>query len=197
MDNLRQGLERTRKLLKFIKSRRNLGIAETKDELQVQAQLDSQQAQLQALNIAWTQQRIALNRLMGRPWDAAMALSPMRNIQLPEGEMQSFLQDALKQQGQLRTGAVAVAVSELEHRVLNDVQRRVVVADSENGLFEGATLDSRKEVTQFVFASQGTVSPCRYCDNRGSVETASYAAGACSAVIETGPYCAGFIVHAI
>ena len=49
----------------------------------------------------------------------------------------------------------------------------MVVADCENSLFKGAALDSRKEFTQFVFASQGVVSPCCACANcdSGAIQT--------------------------
>lgn len=96
MNNLQQGIGRTNTLQKYIQGRFSLGIAENKDQLQVQAQLDNQQAQLQGLNIAWVQQRIALNRLMGKPWDFALSLNPMETLTVPDATLDSYLDDAVK-----------------------------------------------------------------------------------------------------
>ncbi|HEC13043.1 MAG TPA: TolC family protein [Acidiferrobacteraceae bacterium] len=68
--NTEQSLDRTQRLQKYIKSKSGLGIAEDKDLLQVAAQLNNQRAQLKALEMAWAQQEISLNRLMGRPWNS-------------------------------------------------------------------------------------------------------------------------------
>lgn len=65
ISNIDKAVKRTQRLQTFIKNRENLGIAETKDTLQVNAQLLSQKAELSALNISWHKQRISLNRLMG------------------------------------------------------------------------------------------------------------------------------------
>lgn len=69
IQNINLSLKRTRRLEKFIKSRLSLGIAENKDQLQVVAQFHSQKAQLTVLELAWVQQLVSLNRLMGREWD--------------------------------------------------------------------------------------------------------------------------------
>ena len=53
------------------------------------------------------------------------------------------LQDALEQHRQLAGWLVGVFLGQLEHRVLNDVERRVLVADGEHRLLEGAPFDFR------------------------------------------------------
>src|SRR5574337_237981 len=64
-------------------------------------------------------------------------------------------QDALEQQRQLGRGTVGVAFGQPDHRVLDDVQRGVVVADGVHDPLEGALLDALEEVRQFSFARQG------------------------------------------
>jgi hypothetical protein len=74
-----------------------------------------------------------------------------------------ILQNTLKQQRQLLAWPVTVTIGQFEHRILNDVQRSVVVADGKNSLFECTALHLEEEFTQFVFGSQGAVSPCLAC----------------------------------
>jgi len=75
INNTKASIERTNKLVKFIKDRFKLGIVENKDQLQTDAQLQSQKAQLSALNLAWTQQTIAINRITGRNWNQPLQLT--------------------------------------------------------------------------------------------------------------------------
>lgn len=75
INNTNTSIKRTIKLSKFINSRLNLGIVEEKDQLQTDAQLQNQKAQLSSLKLAWTQQTIAINRLTGNNWDTQFLLS--------------------------------------------------------------------------------------------------------------------------
>ncbi|MDH5517898.1 MAG: TolC family protein [Gammaproteobacteria bacterium] len=75
IDNTQAAIKRTEKLSQFINDRLKLGIAEDKDQLQTDAQLQSQKAQLSLLQLAWTQQLISINRLSGNPWDHQLTLS--------------------------------------------------------------------------------------------------------------------------
>lgn len=95
IDNIRQGIARTDTLQKFIQGRLTLGIAETKDQLQISAQLHGQQAQLEALNAVWVQQQVALNRLMGLPWDERLQLQVMAAPALPDGDINGFHDEAV------------------------------------------------------------------------------------------------------
>ncbi|MCK4708887.1 MAG: hypothetical protein KAU21_09740, partial [Gammaproteobacteria bacterium] len=73
--NTESSIKRTEKLSLFINDRLKLGIVENKDQLQTNAQLQSQKAQLTALKLAWTQQLISINRLTGRKWNQKLQLS--------------------------------------------------------------------------------------------------------------------------
>lgn len=66
-------IARAQRLQKFIRDNARLGLTETKDLLQAEAQLRTQLAEQRVLQTAWEQQRTSLNRLMGRPWDAEFA----------------------------------------------------------------------------------------------------------------------------
>ena len=63
-------VDRARRLKRYVSERFELGLAEEKDILQSDAQLQSRLSDLRSLQVAWEQQRTTLNRLMGRPWDA-------------------------------------------------------------------------------------------------------------------------------
>ena len=63
-------VERARRLKRYVSERLELGLAEEKDILQSDAQLQSRLSDLRTLQVAWEQQRTTLNRLMGRTWDA-------------------------------------------------------------------------------------------------------------------------------
>jgi outer membrane protein TolC len=75
LKNIDQSIERTRRLEKYIKERLELGVSEEKDILQVDAQLASQKADQQGLQVAWQKQNISLNRLMGKAWDHDLKIS--------------------------------------------------------------------------------------------------------------------------
>src|ERR1043166_1988800 len=88
------------------------------------------------------------------------------------------LKDALEQHRQLGRRATAVLLGELQHGVLDDVERRILVADREKRLLEGATLDLREKGRQFRSGSHGASASGRYdrtviraCTNRGPPAT--------------------------
>lgn len=70
IENNKQAVGRAKRLQKYIKDRTNLGVSEDKDILQANAQLKGLQAESHSLQTLWQQQRISLNRLMGRDWSA-------------------------------------------------------------------------------------------------------------------------------
>ena len=59
-----------------------------------------------------------------------------------------------EQRRQFLGGAVAIAFRKAQHRVLDDVERRLLVAHGENGLLEGAPLDAGEERRQFTSRCQ-------------------------------------------
>lgn len=73
IDNVEQSIARTRRLQSYINNKAALGISEQKDILQINAQLDLLLAEKKNMQTSWTQQRVALNRLMERPWNAEIS----------------------------------------------------------------------------------------------------------------------------
>ena len=61
-----------------------------------------------------------------------------------------ILQDPLEQHRQLRRRLSGIFLGQLEHGVLHDVERTVLVTDSKHRLLECATLDSRQKDRNFV-----------------------------------------------
>ena len=68
----------------------------------------------------------------------------------PEIVVRCILQDTLKQKGQFGRRPVAVFFGELDHRILNDVERRVVVAHGVDRLLERASFDARQKIGEFL-----------------------------------------------
>lgn len=79
IENTEQAITRSKRLRKYIARRFNLGLAENKDRLQVEAQLKGQQASLQTLKQAQMKQIVALNHLMGREPDASLQLQQTKS----------------------------------------------------------------------------------------------------------------------
>ena len=76
------GVQRARRLKKYIRERYEMGLAEDKDLLQSEAQLQLQLSELRKLEVLWEQTRTNLNRLMGRPWKSEF----VPRIELPPAE---------------------------------------------------------------------------------------------------------------
>lgn len=67
--NAEQAVTRTRKLQNYINNNFKLGLTESKDQLQIKAQLDSRLADLHAIQLQWKQQQTSMNRLMLEDWN--------------------------------------------------------------------------------------------------------------------------------
>ena len=75
INNIDQSIVRAKRLQAYINNKTSLGVTEKKDVLQVNAQLHSLISEKKNLETSWVQQMVSLNRLMERPWDAAIATS--------------------------------------------------------------------------------------------------------------------------
>lgn len=64
--------------------------------------------------------------------------------------MDGVLQDPLEQQRQLGRRPVPVFLRQLDHRVLHDVERRIVVTHGVGSLLERAPFDARQKVGEFL-----------------------------------------------
>lgn len=92
--NAREALKNARRLRAYIARRSKLGLAEEKDRLQAEAQVRAQQTTLKQFEVALEQQRITLNRLMGKPWQSAYISSLDTQSELLEFSMDTLLQQA-------------------------------------------------------------------------------------------------------
>src|SRR5678809_446687 len=72
-------------------------------------------------------------------------------VPVPDG----VLHDAMEQHRQLSGGAVAVLLGQPEHRVLHDVERRLLVAHGEHGLLERASLYAFEKRRKLASRCQG------------------------------------------
>jgi len=71
LNTARQSINRAKKLKSHIQKNIDLGILEKGEILQSNAQIHNLQAQYQELKLVWEQSEIAINRLLGQPWNTA------------------------------------------------------------------------------------------------------------------------------
>lgn len=133
IENTRQAIQRSQRLLKYNEDRALLGIAEDKDLLQVRAQLRSREAELTGLEMQWQSQRINLNRLMGRDANADFQIAV--NGQTESGNGVNRNADELLQQATQHSPAISA------------VQARMKQADTAIEL----SRDKRKDKLDLVF----------------------------------------------
>lgn len=95
IDNTRQAITRTKRLQRYIQDREELGLSEEKDLLQVNAELSSRQAALRGLEMIWEQQRISLNRLMGKAWDMEIVPQVIHEVRSPQGGFDVLLEEVV------------------------------------------------------------------------------------------------------
>ena len=83
------------------------------------------------------------------PAPTAASSTSISHLLAAEMVVDRVLQDPLEQHRQLGRRLFRIFLGELQHRVLDDVERRVLVADGEHRLLEGATLDLRQKCRNF------------------------------------------------
>jgi len=68
-----------------------------------------------------------------------------------------ILQDTLKQQRQLLERLARVSLRQAQHRILNQIQREMLVPNREYRLLERPAFDFRQETRELFFCSQWTM----------------------------------------
>ncbi|NOX09705.1 MAG: TolC family protein [Gammaproteobacteria bacterium] len=122
LSNGRQSIKRAQRLMDYINERSQLGVAEGKDQLQVQAQLKSLYAQQQILKSQVRQQQIALNRLMGNRWDEVFSLV-IQNKTVNHFEHDTVLAQAQQYSPQLRQFEIQLTQIEGQIAVRRDARK--------------------------------------------------------------------------
>ena len=110
--NIQRATTRTKRLIKFIKKNQQLGLAEEKDLLQVNAQLQTLVAEQSSLELAWVQQQVLINNFMGR--DHRAEFSPTLTSKfhaLPTNE-NTLLQEAIKHAPAIRLKNAQIELAE-------------------------------------------------------------------------------------
>ena len=74
IESAKQSVKRTKSLALYISKNMKLGLSEIKDKLQIDAQLHSKLAELNALQVQWKQLKTSLNRLMLKKWNSDIKL---------------------------------------------------------------------------------------------------------------------------
>src|SRR5689334_893997 len=110
---------------------------------------------------------------------------PRRANLLPaEVIMDRVLQDPLEQHRQLGCGPIRVMLGELQHRVLDDIDGRVLVADGEHRLLEGTPLDVRQQARDFLLRGQFESVPGGRGDYRRMTRIATVSGIRCASMLQ-------------
>jgi len=112
IDNVKKSISDSRRLYRFVKSRLGLGISESKDELQVTAQLNGLEARLKEMELLWVQQEITLNRLMGLSWDNKLEISLANSGHESGSDFDSVITEAIQHSPDLVVINADLAIAE-------------------------------------------------------------------------------------
>lgn len=123
LSSAREGVENARRLQAYIAERRELGLAEEKDTLQAQAQVRAQQTALQRLEMAMEQQRIALNRLMGEPWQRRYRSAVQLETTLSDYDVEALVEQAEARYPPLQQNRARLEVTETVLRRSRDQRK--------------------------------------------------------------------------
>ena len=119
----RRAIDRTERLKAHIQRRFRLGLSEDKDLLQTEAQLRARRAEHQGLVVLWNQQRISLNRLMGRGWEAAFEPTIPDATAPPAVKLDAWLDEARAYDPTLQQTRARIALAEAEIARRKDVHK--------------------------------------------------------------------------
>jgi len=141
MKNAQTAVERADRLLAFVRNNSRLGLTEKKDILQAEAQLRATRADLEGVKTAWEQQRTNLNRLMGRPWDEEIVVSPAdgpavnsNNVDALIAESEANNADLVRLEAQLKIAEATLKVAKDKYKSKVDL---VMTAGTRNGSWPG------------------------------------------------------------
>lgn len=123
LTSARDGVENARRLQAYIAERRELGLAEEKDTLQAKAQLRAQQTALQRLETGLEQQRIALNRLMGEPWQRTYRSTVQLESELTGSPVEALIEQAEARYPPLQQNRARLEVTETVLRRSRDQRK--------------------------------------------------------------------------
>ncbi|TDY00091.1 TolC family protein [Thiohalophilus thiocyanatoxydans] len=112
LNSAREALNNARRLQEYIADRRELGLAEEKDSLQAEAQVRAQQTALEQLEMGLEQQQIALNRLMGEPWQRRYRSVVQVQSQLIEQRVEALVDQAEARYPPLQQNRARLEVTE-------------------------------------------------------------------------------------
>lgn len=112
LKSARQGLENARRLQAYIGRRRELGLAEQKDNLQAEAQVRAQQTGVKQIEIQLERQQIALNRLMGEPWQSQYNSQLQLSSSLTDDDIDALIEQAEVHYPPLQQNRAQLALTE-------------------------------------------------------------------------------------
>ncbi len=96
LESSQRAIDRALRLKRYIQKKMALGLAERKDRLQAEARLRAEEATHRSLKLVWRQQRVALNRLIGEPWDNPFRLrETLETFPVSVADIDAFFEDAV------------------------------------------------------------------------------------------------------
>ncbi len=137
LESGQRAIDRALRLKRYIDRKMELGLAERKDQLQAEARLRAEEAAQRSLELLRQQQRVALNQLIGAPWDNRLRLSEeLERFPVSVDDIDSFMDDAVafspalrRLRGRLKIAEATIAQRRDERRDKLDL---VVAAGVQN-----------------------------------------------------------------
>ncbi|MDH5545158.1 MAG: TolC family protein [Gammaproteobacteria bacterium] len=122
MKNAEDAIERSRRLLKYNKRNKELGLSEQKDILQMNAQIKAREADLEVLKIAHTSLVATLNQFMNAdPIGSVVADAKLEVDALPEYSV--LFEAAVKWSPSIKLSELQIAMAESQISIAGDKKR--------------------------------------------------------------------------
>ncbi len=124
LDSSQQAIDRATRLNQYVAKKMELGLAERKDRLQAEARLQGEEAAYRSLELIRQQQRVALNRLIGQPWDNPLRLLEGLEIYpVSVADIDTFFEEALAFSPALQRGRGRLRIAEAAVKRQRDLRR--------------------------------------------------------------------------
>jgi outer membrane protein TolC len=169
LSNAQEAITRAERFKNHIAGNLRLGVAEEKDRLQAEAQWRARLAEHRSLNVAWENQRTALNRLMERGWDSEWRPAVAEPTQMPGADLRVLETEAFdnsadlrRDRARLRSAEAALARSRDAGRDKADLVFSVGNRTVDGDVVGGGNMSESERVAALRFEYRGAL------DRRGA-----------------------------
>ncbi len=166
--NIQRARNRTQRLIKFVKNNQELGLAEEKDLLQVNAQLQTLIADQSNFELVWTQQRIAINQLMARDHRSEFLPTLETSLKTPVNNEKNLLLEAINHAPAIRLQHARIELAETTMKKIRNTNKNKLDAIASLGTRSAYGGNARNEtINQHDYAVTIGFDYSRSLDKRG------------------------------